>query len=121
MKRIDDYNKGRKRVALTYNRLLEDTVIETPLIPQDHDHVFHQYTVLADNRDAIKDHLLSKQIACAVYYPVPLHQQQAFADAPRVSLPVTEDIAERCVSFPVFPEMTEEQIETVCAAIKEAL
>lgn len=117
LKHIDDYNQNRLRVAKTYNRLLADSAVTTPPIPQDRDHVFHQYTVLADNRDAIKEHVLSKQIACAVYYPVPLHQQKAFADAAAVSLPVTEDVSRRCVSFPIFPEMTEQQIETVCQAI----
>ena len=119
LKHIDDYNSNRKRVAATYNRLLADSNIQTPIMPQEHDHVFHQYTVLADNRDAIKEHLLSKQIACAVYYPIPLHQQKAFADAPAVSLPVTEDISQRCVSFPIFPEMTDQQIQTVCDAVLE--
>lgn len=119
LKHIDEYNQGRKRVAQTYNRLLQASNIETPIIPQDHDHVFHQYTVLADNRDEIKEHVLSKQIASAIYYPIPLHQQKAFADAPKVSLPVTEDISQRCVSFPIFPEMTEQQVEAVCQAILE--
>ncbi len=119
LKHIDEYNQGRKRVALSYNQQLADSKIITPVIPQDHDHVFHQYTVLADNRDEIKEHLLSKQIACAVYYPIPLHKQQAFADAPAVSLPVTEDISQRCVSFPIFPEMTEEQVTSVAQAVLE--
>ncbi len=123
LKRIDNYNQNRLRVALSYNRLLEGTGLETPAIPDDRDHIFHQYTLLCDEtrRDAIKNHVQSKQIACAVYYPIPLHQQKAFADAPRVSLPVTEETSRRCLSFPVFPEMTEEQIETVCGAIREAL
>jgi len=121
LKRIDDYNQNRLRVAKTYNELLKDSVITTPVIPQDRDHVFHQYTVLADKRDAIKDHVLSQQIASAVYYPVPLHQQQAFHDAPQVSLPVTEDVSQRCVSFPIFPEMTEQQIHKVCKTILEAV
>ena len=121
LKHIDDYNRNRRRVAETYNRLLADSPIETPVIPDDRDHVFHQYTVLSDDREAIKQHVLDQQIACAVYYPVPLHQQQAFADAPAVSLPVTEKVAQRCLSFPVFPEMTEEQVTTVCKAILEAV
>lgn len=121
LKHIDDYNRNRRRVAETYNRLLADSPIETPRLPDDRDHVFHQYTVLTDNRDAIKQHLLDQQIACAVYYPVPLHRQKAFADAPDVSLPVTEKVSERCLSFPIFPEMTEQQIETVCKAILEAV
>lgn len=121
LKHIDDYNQNRRRVAETYNQLLADSAITTPGIPDDRDHVFHQYTVLADNRDAIKQHVLDQQIACAVYYPVPLHQQKAFADAPRVTLPVTESVSQRCVSFPIFPEMTEAQVKTVCKAILEAV
>ncbi len=119
LKHIDEYNTNRLNVAKTYNRLLADSAIITPSIPEHSDHIFHQYTVLADNRDQIKDHVISKQIASAVYYPVPLHQQKAFADAPTVSLPVTEDVSTRCVSFPVFPEMTQQQVETVCQAILE--
>lgn len=121
LKYIDAYNQNRKRVAETYNRLLADSSIITPHIPPDRDHIFHQYTVLADNRDAIKEHVMAQRIASAVYYPVPLHQQKAFADAPSVSLPITEEVSQRCVSFPIFPEMRESQIETVCKAILEAV
>ncbi len=120
LKYIDDYNQKRKRVAETYNRLLADSSITTPAIPQDRDHVFHQYTVLTDNRDAIKQHVIDQQIASAIYYPVPLHQQKAFADSAAISLPVTEDISRRCLSFPIFPEMTNLQIESVCKAILQA-
>jgi dTDP-4-amino-4,6-dideoxygalactose transaminase len=119
LKRIDDYNQNRLRVAQTYNQQLA-AAVEVPALPQDRDHVFHQYTVLSDNRENIKQQLLSKNIACAVYYPIPLHRQKAFADAPAVSLPVTERVSERCVSFPIFPEMTDEQIKTVCQAVIQA-
>jgi len=123
LKRIDDYNRNRLRVARTYNRLLADSGLVTPSIPDDRDHIFHQYTLLCDaaRRDAIKEQVWSREIACAVYYPIPLHRQKAFADAPALSLPVTEETARRCLSFPVFPEMTEQQVEAVCAAIREAL
>ncbi len=117
LKRIDEYNQNRLRVAKLYNRLLADSPIKTPNIPDDRDHVFHQYTVLSDKRDAIKEHVLAQDISCAVYYPVPLHQQKAFGDTQTVSLPVTESISQRCLSFPVFPEMTDAQVETVCQAI----
>lgn len=122
LKRIDEYNQNRLSVAVNYNRLLEGSGLQTPNIPEDRDHIFHQYTVLADStekRDAIRQHLLDQQIACAIYYPVPLHQQKAFADSPKTELPTTEKVSKHCVSFPVFPEMTQSQIETVCAAIRD--
>jgi len=120
LKHIDEFNQNRLRVAQTYNRLLADTEFELPAIPDDRDHVFHQYTLLADNRDQLRDSVLSQKIACAIYYPVPLHRQQAFADTNTTALPVTDDISQRCLSFPIFPEMTEQQVQTVCGAILSA-
>lgn len=117
LKHIDSYNQNRLRVAQTYNRLLVNSDIETPVIPDDRDHVFHQYTVLSDRREQIRESVLAQELSCAVYYPVPLHQQKAFADTNPKPLPVTEDIAKRCLSFPIFPEMTEQQVETMCEAI----
>lgn len=120
LKHIDEFNQNRLRVAQTYNRLLADTELELPAIPDDRDHVFYQYTLLADNRDQLRDSVLSQKIACAIYYPIPLHRQRAFTDTNTPALPVTDDISQRCLSFPIFPEMTEQQVETVCEAILSA-
>lgn len=120
LKHLDSYNANRSRVAKSYNRLLAGSRFETPTIPEDRDHIFHQYTLLCDGRDAVREAVMAKDISCAVYYPVPLHQQEAFADTEQPKLPVTEEISRRCLSFPVFPEMTEQQVETVCEAILSA-
>ncbi len=120
LKYIDEYNSNRLRVAQTYNRLLEGSRFETPAIPDDRDHIFHQYTLLCDGRDAVRESVLSKDISCAIYYPVPLHQQKAFTGTEQATLPVTEEVSLRCLSFPVFPEMSESQVETVCEAILSA-
>ena len=120
LKHIDDYNQRRLKVATGYNQRLADSRFTTPLIPDDRDHVFHQYTLLCDERDALRETILAQDIACAVYYPVPLHQQQAFQDSEQPELPVTEATAKRCLSFPIFPEMTAQQIDTVCEALLTA-
>ena len=117
LKHIDSYNRNRRKVAESYKQLLAGSRFETPSLPEDRDHVFHQYALLCDGRDAVREALLAEQIACAIYYPVPLHQQKAFADTEQNELPVTESTAQRCLSLPVFPEMTREQIETVCEAL----
>jgi dTDP-4-amino-4,6-dideoxygalactose transaminase len=117
LKHIDEYNRERLRVARQYNQLLAGSRFETPSIPGDRDHVFHQYTLLCDDRDALRDAILAADIACAVYYPVPLHQQKAFADTRQPLLPVTESTASRCLSLPIFPEMTEQQVARVCAVM----
>ncbi|MGD8348254.1 MAG: DegT/DnrJ/EryC1/StrS family aminotransferase [Gammaproteobacteria bacterium] len=120
LKHIDEYNGKRLQVARAYNERLAGSPFRTPSIPDDRDHVFHQYTLLCDDRDAVREAVLAKDVACAVYYPIPLHRQQAFADTVQPDLPVTEEIARRCLSMPIFPEMTGEQIETVCEALSKA-
>lgn len=120
LKHIDEYNRKRHEVAMAYNERLTGSRFQPPVIPQDRDHVFHQYTILCDNRDAVRAAVLAQEVSCAVYYPIPLHQQKAFADTVQPELPVTEATAQRCLSLPIFPEMTEQQIATVCEALLSA-
>ena len=117
LKHIDDYNRNRLAVARQYNSLLAGSRFETPHIAEDRDHIFHQYTVLCDDRDAVREHVMAQGIACAVYYPIPLHQQKVYADTVQPELPITETTASRCLSFPIFPEMTEQQVASVCEAM----
>jgi dTDP-4-amino-4,6-dideoxygalactose transaminase len=119
---IDEFNRERRRVAHRYNELLADTGIVTPHEDGYGRHVFHQYTLLSERRDEIMKALQARDIACAVYYPIPLHRQQAFAgQCDHVSLPITEDVAARCFSLPIYPEMPDEYIVAVTNAIREAI
>ncbi len=120
LKRITDYNNGRRNAAHLYSKLLKDFV--TP--PHEDGigtHIYHQYTVLTDKRDAIQEVLKEHDISSAVYYPIPLHKQKVFAnECQGISLPVTEETARRCLSLPIFPELSNEQVNTIVAAIKTA-
>ena len=119
LKQIEEYNAGRRRVARLYNELLQDSQVTTPHENGKGVHVYHQYTVLTDCRDRIMQALTDAGIASAVYYPIPLHRQDVFAkDYRNISLPVAEDISNRCMSLPIFPEMTDEQVKEVVAVIK---
>ncbi len=120
LRRIDEYNRARLRVARLYNELLAGAALQTPAIPDDRDHVFHQYTLLCDDRERLRARLLASEIACAVYYPIPLHRQPAFADTRQPALPVTESSAGRCLSLPIFPELTDAQVHRVCETILDA-
>ncbi len=120
LKHIDEYNRKRLEVAMAYNERLAGSRFQTPAISQDRDHVFHQYTLLCDERDAAREAIIAKGVSCAVYYPIPLHQQQAFSNTEQPELPVTEITAQRCLSLPIFPEMTEAQIASVCEAVLSA-
>jgi dTDP-4-amino-4,6-dideoxygalactose transaminase len=121
LKHIDEYNKERRRVAHSYSEQLKD-IVTVPYEDGIGTHVYHQYTVLTDKREKIMPALTAKEIGNAIYYPIPLHQQKAFEkECAGVSLPVTEDTIKHCMSLPVFPEMTEEQIKLVCDTIKSAI
>ena len=120
---IDHYNEQRRRVAHRYSAALTGLPVETPYEDAIGTHVYHQYTLLSDHRNAIMDALQAADIAHAIYYPVPLHQQQAFADpdTPPASLPVTESVAARCLSLPIFPELEDAQVDTIAGHIRRAL
>jgi dTDP-4-amino-4,6-dideoxygalactose transaminase len=119
---IDHYNQERRRVAQRYNAGLCLLNLQTPCEDGVGLHVYHQYTLLTDDRAAIQQALTAHQIASAVYYPVPLHQQKVFASiSAGASFPVTESVAERCLSLPIYPELSNEAIDEVCGVIRQAL
>jgi len=107
--------------------------IQLPMASSHKKHIWNQYTlrVLAEAhsqggtspRDALKTFLTNRQIGCETYYPRPLHMQECFLshDGSVQTLPVSEQLAQECLSLPVFPELTREQQNTVIAAIAEFL
>jgi dTDP-4-amino-4,6-dideoxygalactose transaminase len=121
LKRLDSFNNRRRAIADSYDRHLAG-LVETPLADGHGRHVYHQYTILSDRRDAIQKALTEAGIACAVYYPVPLHRQEMFAATHgHVALPVTESVARRCLSLPISPMLRDEQIERVAGTIRRTL
>lgn len=123
LKRIEQFNEGRRRAAHRYSAGLAQM---PDVIPPFEDgkgrHVYHQYTLLSPKRDAIQKALNEAQIANAIYYPIPLHQQNAFADTCRgIKLPVSEQVAAQCLSLPIFPELTDAQVDEVLDVIRGAV
>ncbi|MCK5829575.1 MAG: DegT/DnrJ/EryC1/StrS family aminotransferase [Methylococcales bacterium] len=122
LKRIDQYNQSRRHVAHLYSELMADLPLTTPYEDEVGEHVYHQYTLLCDRRDEVMQALQDKQIACAVYYPVPLHQQNVFKEeCAELSLPVTELVAEKCFSLPICPSLSDESIKEIVAVIRKVL
>lgn len=122
LKHIDDYGQNRRRVAHRYSEALADTGIQIPYEDGKGLHVYHQYTLLHEKRDDIMNALHEKNIACAVYYPIPLHKQDVYMEAYKdVHLPVTESVAEKCFSLPVYPELDGNNIDTITEVIKGAV
>jgi len=122
LKRIDQYNKARRHAAHLYSELMADLPLTTPFEDGLGEHVYHQYTVLCDRRDEVTQALQGKQIGCAVYYPVPLHQQNVFKqDCAGLSLPVTEYVAANCFSLPICPSLEDDTIKEIVAVIGAVL
>ncbi|MBM3357254.1 MAG: DegT/DnrJ/EryC1/StrS family aminotransferase [Betaproteobacteria bacterium] len=120
LRRLDAFNRARRENAARYSRHLAGGRVATPVQDGKGLHVFHQYTIQADRRDAIRAGLAAAGIASAIYYPVPLHQQEVYAaDNAGVSLPVAERAAARVLSLPMYPELTEEQIARVAHIVLE--
>ncbi|MFN2350197.1 MAG: DegT/DnrJ/EryC1/StrS family aminotransferase, partial [Thioalkalivibrio sp.] len=81
--------------------------IEVPFEDRRGIHVYHQYTLLTDQRETVQKSLAAAGIASAIYYPIPLHRQEVFRDICRdVSLPISELTATRVISLPIYPELT---------------
>ncbi|MFZ5624876.1 MAG: DegT/DnrJ/EryC1/StrS family aminotransferase [Gemmatimonadota bacterium] len=116
------WSEARRRHAARYNQLLSSVAgVRPPVTDSANEHIFHQYTIRAERRDALQAHLKARGIGNAVYYPLALHLQPCFAHLgyTRGSLPVTEAAMAEVLSLPVYPELTEAQQDTVVAAIRE--
>jgi dTDP-4-amino-4,6-dideoxygalactose transaminase len=116
---IDLYNRARRRNAALYTERLKDCGVRPPVEDGKGTHVYHQYTLLSKRRDALQKALSEAGIASAVYYPIPLHRQDVYKERfANLSLPVTEEVASQVLSLPMYPELTEGQIDRVCQVIR---
>jgi len=125
---LASWHEGRRRNAAIYNELFADAnlAVVTPInayaaagFPDVH--IYNQYTILVEERDALRAHLQSEGIGTEVYYPVPFHRQECFHDVPssKNAFPVSDHLAARVLSLPIFPELLPEQLEEVVATIAE--
>ena len=114
---LDDEIKARQRVAETYNQLFTEAGIMTiPFIELHNQSAWAQYTIQVDNRDEVQAKLKKQGIPTAVHYPIPLNKQPAVADDNAV-LPVGDAVAERVMSLPMHPYLTQEGQENIVKAL----
>ena len=122
---LDTYNKARKKAAKAYNDAfsVNENIITPAFDMEGDDHVFHQYVMRITNgkRDALLTHLQEKGIPCAIYYPIPLHKQKAYADARYndSDFPVTNLFAEQVIALPMHTELDKEQIDFITSTVLE--
>lgn len=120
LRHLDAWTQGRRRVAKRYHELLADTPLQLPKEADYAESVYHLYVVRHPKRDELKKHLEANKIGCALHYPLPLHLQKCYASLGHKAgdFPVAEKAARECLSLPIYPELTEEQIQQVASVIK---
>lgn len=122
LKYLDRGNEARRRHAAHYGERFCGLDVTIPHVGADVEHVYHLYVLTLASRelrDGLIEHLTASGISAGIHYPVPLHLQPAFGylGLSDSSYQVTEDLAGRIVSLPMFPELTEEEIEQICVAV----
>lgn len=123
---LEQWSEGRRRNARFYDEALGgiDGIV-TPVVRPENESIFNQYTirVLEGRRDELAQHLRAEGIGSSVYYPVPLHLQDCFAylDYGPGDFPVAEAAAAEVLSIPIYPELTEAQLERVVTTIRHFL
>jgi len=132
LKYLEGWSEGRRRNARQYDRkfmesgLLERKMVQTPAAiygdtGDTNYHIYNQYTIRAKDRDGLRSHLKANGIGNEIHYPIPLHLQECFEGLgyKKGDFPVAEEAAASVLSLPVYPELTDEQIDYVVATIAD--
>lgn len=116
---LDQWIDARRQWAALYNQLLVGSNVVTPVEPPDYKHVYHLYVIRSEERDALQSYLKECGIGTAIHYPNPVHLQPFYSNGidRHGQLPVAEKICSEILSLPLYPEMSEEQVEIVCSEI----
>lgn len=124
LRHIDAWTRARRQVASWYDALLSRcNRVRRPHVDPRAEHVFHLYVVEVDDRDAVLRRLNEAGIGAGIHYPVPLHMQPALGylgHAPD-DFPLTRQAANRILSLPIYPELSQSRVERVAAALLEAV
>jgi dTDP-4-amino-4,6-dideoxygalactose transaminase len=121
LKHLPAWTQKRRTIAHTYHDLLADTPLQLPREGTHAESVYHLYVVRHARRDDLKKHLEANGVGCALHYPVPLHLQKCYAHLGHKpgDFPVTEKAARECLSLPIYPELTDKQVQRVADVIKD--
>lgn len=118
LRHIDEYNSRRRALARTYTSSL-GACVQCPVELSDRTHVYHQYTIRTPLRDRVQSVLKDNNISSVVYYPVPLHLQEAFSylGYKKGDLPESESAANDVLSLPIYPELQPEKVSLITEII----
>jgi dTDP-4-amino-4,6-dideoxygalactose transaminase len=115
---LDRWNQQRREAGAKLQTALAGgpVTVPAPSAP-DGDHVFHLFVVRTPERDALREHLAAREVASAVHYPTPIHRQPAYAALQQGPLPISERLAAESCSLPIFPSITDAELQSVIDAV----
>jgi len=122
LRHLPAWQRARQANAAKYSNLLSNvTGIRAPVTPEGYEHVFHQYTIRSDRRDALQKFLADRKIGSTIYYPIPLHLQPLYSSLGHKpgDFPNAEHVVGEILSLPMYPELAADKIERVADAIAE--
>lgn len=122
LRHLNEWTRQRQEIAAWYNEALAgigDLIL--PEVDSNSTHVYHLYVIRTQYRDKLQAFLAEKGIGTLIHYPIPPHLQSAYNSLGyrKGDFPIAEELAETCLSLPIWPGMTEDQIEEVASAIKD--
>jgi len=120
LKYLDDWNARRRAHAEAYARVLSDLPVVLPTVRPGVEHVWHLYVIQVDERDRVREVLARRGVSTGIHYPIPVHLQKAAKGVGRLAgdLAVTERVARRILSLPMFPEMSGVQVAYVADCLR---
>ena len=118
---LGEWNARRQVIAAAYSEALAGEAATPLALLPGREHVFHLYVVETEDRDAYRDSLAASGIETLIHYPLPIHRQPAYAELAHGSVPLTvaERLADRIVSLPIYPELTDAEVEHVAAVASD--
>lgn len=116
---LDAENRRRMRIAEFYNNALAISGLVLPLQPAGREHVYHLYAVRSQRRSEVLERLRSSGVAASIHYPVPAHLQTAYRGRgfDTMPLPHSEKVASEVLSLPMYPELTQQELDSVASAL----
>ena len=120
LRHLDAWNDRRRAIAARYSAGLAGLPVEAPVTAPGNHHIFHVYAIQTDRRDELQQHLERCGVPTLIYYPLPLHQQKVYADCgwSEGDFPVAEATSRRILPLPMYPELTDDQVDYVIETVK---
>lgn len=116
---LDAWNHRRREIAKRYHEAFSPTGLCCPLEAGDRFHIYHLYVLRVPQRDRFQTLLEEKAIASLIHYPIPVHLQESYAECRVQSkyLPLTEQLAGQIISLPLYPELTDEEVDYIIQTV----